>query len=67
MKKKGADKTNAMQRLVRVFSDVFMPILPALIIAGLLMGVNNLMGAKGMFIEGRRCWRRIRTWMACGA
>jgi len=53
VKKKGADKTNAMQRLVRVFSDVFMPILPALIIAGLLMGVNNLMGAKGMFIEGK--------------
>jgi trehalose PTS system EIIBC or EIIBCA component len=53
VKKKGADKTNAMQRLVRVFSDVFMPILPALIIAGLLMGVNNLLGAKGMFIEGK--------------
>jgi PTS system trehalose-specific IIC component len=29
-----AQKTHAMQRLVRVFSDVFMPILPALIIAG---------------------------------
>jgi len=53
VKQKGADKANAMQRLVRVFSDVFMPILPALIIAGLLMGVNNLMGAKGMFIEGK--------------
>ncbi|HGM5579613.1 TPA: PTS system trehalose-specific EIIBC component [Pseudomonas putida] len=53
VKKAGGDKANAMQRLVRVFSDVFMPILPALIIAGLLMGVNNLMGAKGMFIEGK--------------
>ena len=53
VKKAGGDKTNPMQRLVRVFSDVFMPILPALIIAGLLMGVNNLMGAKGMFIEGQ--------------
>ena len=53
VKQKGADKANAMQRLVRVFSDVFMPILPALIIAGLLMGVNNLLGAKGMFIEGK--------------
>ncbi|WP_457266212.1 PTS system trehalose-specific EIIBC component [Pseudomonas sp. P5_C3] len=53
VKKKGVDKTNAMQRLVRVFSDVFMPILPALIIAGLLMGVNNLIGAKGMFIAGK--------------
>jgi PTS system trehalose-specific IIC component len=53
VKRKGADKTNALQRLVRVFSDVFMPILPALIIAGLLMGVNNLIGAKGMFIQGK--------------
>lgn len=53
VKQKGADKTNAMQRLVRVFSDVFMPILPALIIAGLLMGINNLIGAKGMFVEGK--------------
>ena len=53
VKQKGADKANTMQRLVRVFSDVFMPILPALIIAGLLMGVNNLLGAKGMFIADK--------------
>ena len=53
VKQKSADKINAVQRLVRVFSDVFMPILPALIIAGLLMGINNLIGAKGMFIEGK--------------
>ncbi|MGH8361704.1 MAG: PTS transporter subunit EIIC, partial [Pseudomonas sp.] len=53
VKQKSADKINPMQRLVRVFSDVFMPILPALIIAGLLMGVNNLMGAKGMFIADK--------------
>lgn len=51
VKKAGGEKVNALQQLVRVFSDVFMPILPALIIAGLLMGVNNLMGAKGMFIQ----------------
>ena len=44
---------NGLQRLVRVFSDVFMPILPALIIAGLLMGINNLIGAKGMFIADK--------------
>ncbi|WP_448644556.1 PTS system trehalose-specific EIIBC component [Pseudomonas mediterranea] len=50
VKRQGAQKGNGMQRLVRVLSDVFMPILPALVIAGLLMGVNNLLGAKGMFI-----------------
>lgn len=53
VKQKGAEKSNAAQRLVRVFSDVFMPILPALIIAGLLMGVNNLLSAPGMFVAGK--------------
>jgi PTS system, trehalose-specific IIBC component len=53
VKRQGAQKGNGMQRLVRVLSDVFMPILPALVIAGLLMGVNNLLGAKGMFIAGQ--------------
>lgn len=56
-----------MQRLVRVFSDVFMPILPALIIAGLLMGINNLLGAKGMFIEGKPCSMPTRISTGCGA
>ncbi|UFH49542.1 PTS system trehalose-specific EIIBC component [Pseudomonas sp. KNUC1026] len=53
LKQQSAAKVNGVQRLVRVLSDVFMPILPALIIAGLLMGVNNLIGAKGMFVEGQ--------------
>ena len=53
VKQQGADKGNGLQRLVRVFSDVFMPILPALIIAGLLLGINNLIGAKGMFIADK--------------
>lgn len=53
LKQQSAAKINGMQRLVRVLSDVFMPILPALIIAGLLMGVNNLIGAPGMFVENK--------------
>ncbi|WP_028536624.1 PTS system trehalose-specific EIIBC component [Paludibacterium yongneupense] len=53
VKSAGADTLNPLQRLVKVFSDVFMPILPAIIVAGLLMGVNNLLGAPGMFIPGK--------------
>ncbi len=49
----GDSKQGRLQQLVKVFSDVFMPILPAIIVAGLLMGVNNLLGAKGMFLEGK--------------
>ncbi len=53
VKSAGAEKLNPLQQLVKVFSDVFMPILPAIIVAGLLMGINNLIGAKDMFIEGK--------------
>jgi PTS system trehalose-specific IIC component len=53
IKASGDQKQGRLQQLVKVFSDVFMPILPAIIVAGLLMGLNNLLGAKGMFIDGK--------------
>jgi PTS system trehalose-specific IIC component len=53
VKGSGENKLNPLQRLVKIFSDVFMPILPAIIVAGLLMGINNLLGAKDMFIPGQ--------------
>ncbi len=53
IKDTGAASMNPLQKLVKIFSDVFMPILPAIIIAGLLMGFNNILGAKGMFVEGK--------------
>lgn len=53
VKDSGSAKLNAGQRLVKVFSDVFMPILPAIIVAGLLMGINNLISAEGLFIKDK--------------
>lgn len=53
VKETGSTKLNPMQKLVKIFSDVFMPILPAIITAGLLMGINNLIGAKDLFFEGK--------------
>lgn len=53
VKASGDQKQGRLQQLVKVFSDVFMPILPAIIVAGLLMGLNNLLGAKGLFIDGK--------------
>jgi trehalose PTS system EIIBC or EIIBCA component len=53
VKAAGAEKLHPAQRLIRVFSDVFQPILPAIVVSGLLMGVNNLLGAPGLFIENR--------------
>lgn len=39
----------ATRRATRLFSDVFVPILPAIIVAGPLMGVNNMLTAPGLF------------------
>ncbi|MGA9230617.1 MAG: PTS transporter subunit EIIB, partial [Exiguobacterium oxidotolerans] len=46
VKSSGASKMNPFQKLIKVFSDVFMPIIPAIIVAGLLMGINNLFGIE---------------------
>lgn len=53
VKSAGGKKMNPLQKLVKVFSDVFMPIIPAIIVAGLLMGINNLLASEGLFIEGQ--------------
>jgi len=52
VKSSGGKKMNPLQKLVKVFSDVFMPIIPAIIVAGLLMGINNLLASEGLFVEG---------------
>lgn len=46
----GVSKSGPMQRLMHIFSDVFMPILPAIIVSGLLMGINNLLSARGLIV-----------------
>ena len=47
--KKFADqKMNFLQRLVKMLADVFVPIIPALVASGLLMGLNNILTAQGI-------------------
>ena len=38
-------KGNALQRLVKFLSDIFVPIIPAIVAGGLLMGLNNILTA----------------------
>lgn len=48
--KKDADqKMNPVQRLIKALSDVFVPLIPALVASGLLMGLNNVLTATGLF------------------
>lgn len=45
------EEGNALQRFVKMLSDIFVPIIPAIVAGGLLMGLNNVLTA-GMF-DGR--------------
>jgi len=51
LKKISITKLNILQRFLAALADVFVPILPALVASGLLMGLNNLLTAKGLFIS----------------
>ncbi len=49
----GADKQNIVQKVVKGLSDIFVPIIPAIVAGGLLMGLFNVLTAKGLFIDGQ--------------
>lgn len=49
----GAQKQNIVQRAVKGLSDIFVPIIPAIVAGGLLMGLFNVLTATGLFIEGQ--------------
>ena len=53
LKEVAGTKMNVFQRILKSLADVFVPILPALVAAGLLMGLNNVLTAQGLFIEGK--------------
>lgn len=42
-------KGNWLSRFVKVLSDIFVPIIPAIVAGGLLMGLNNVLTASGLF------------------
>ncbi len=53
VKDAGSKKMNPLQRFVKMLSDIFVPIIPAIVAGGLLMGINNLLTAQDLFIAGK--------------
>jgi len=51
VKKATEDNMNPLQRAVKTLADIFIPILPAIVTAGLLLGINNLLTGEGIFFE----------------
>lgn len=44
---------NPFQKFVKMLSDIFVPIIPAIVAGGLLMGLNNIFTAKDLFYDGK--------------
>lgn len=51
VKASAAEKLNPFQRLIKNLGDIFIPILPAIVASGLLMGLNNILSNPGIFYE----------------
>ncbi|HHO7885338.1 TPA: sucrose-specific PTS transporter subunit IIBC [Staphylococcus aureus] len=53
VKAQSAKNMNPLQRFVKMLSDIFVPIIPAIVAGGLLMGLNNILTAKDLFFSGK--------------
>lgn len=53
VKKAAESNLNPLQRAIKTLADIFIPILPAIVTAGLLMGINNLLTGEGIFYNGQ--------------
>lgn len=62
MKEESTKKLNPLQKLVKVLGDIFIPILPAIITAGLLLGLNNILVGSGIFFEDQSLIEAFPNW-----
>lgn len=53
VKNLASKKQNPLQRAIKMLADIFIPILPAIVMAGLLLGVNNILTGPGIFYDGQ--------------
>ena len=53
IKDAASQNLNPLQRAIKTLADIFIPILPAIVTAGLLMGINNILTGKDIFFEGQ--------------
>ncbi|MCD7949784.1 MAG: sucrose-specific PTS transporter subunit IIBC [Erysipelotrichaceae bacterium] len=47
------EEGSIIQRGVKLLSDIFVPIIPAIVAGGLLMGIYNVLTAEGLFVAGK--------------
>lgn len=47
------EEGNLLQKGIKLLSDIFVPIIPAIVAGGLLMGINNILTAQGLFFANQ--------------
>ncbi|KKB74089.1 MULTISPECIES: PTS system trehalose-specific EIIBC component [Bacillus] len=62
VKKAAEKKMNPLQRAVKTLADIFIPIFPAIVTAGLLMGINNILTAQDIFFSGKSIVQVYPQW-----
>lgn len=67
VKAEGAKKLNTFPKLAKVLSDIFVPIIPAIVAAGLLMGLLGLAGKFGLQQYSNTWWWMMLDWFSSAA
>ncbi|HEY4600985.1 MAG TPA: PTS system trehalose-specific EIIBC component [Cerasibacillus sp.] len=62
VKQASSNKQNILQRGIKTLADIFIPILPAIVTAGLLMGINNILANPDIFYEGKSFIEVHESW-----
>lgn len=62
VKEAAAKKQNPLQRGIKTLADIFIPILPAIVTAGLLMGINNILTNQGIFFDDQSLIEVYEQW-----
>ncbi|MBY0011791.1 PTS system trehalose-specific EIIBC component [Paenibacillus typhae] len=62
VKSAAARKQNPLQRAIKTLADIFIPILPAIVTAGLLLGINNILTGPGIFFDEQSLVQVYPAW-----
>lgn len=67
VKKDAMQKLNPLQRLARILSNIFVPIIPAIVASGLLMGTLGALKAFGLEQFSQAWWWSMLDWFSSAA
>lgn len=67
VKKEAMGKLNPFQKLARVLSNIFVPIIPAIVASGLLMGTLGCLKAFGLQAYADTWWWTMLDWFSSAA